>query len=67
VRRGAPRSSGTGVVGVERKTLERLASTPFVGREALLAHLEGGLARGMDGRATWVLLAGEPGLGYNVS
>jgi hypothetical protein len=48
---------------VERKTLERLASAPFIGRGALLAHLEAGLARARDGRSTWVLLAGEPGVG----
>jgi hypothetical protein len=48
---------------VERKTLERLASAPFVGRGGLLAHLEAGLARARAGRSTWVLLSGEAGIG----
>ncbi|HEX2486060.1 MAG TPA: AAA family ATPase, partial [Myxococcota bacterium] len=48
---------------MERKSLERLASAPFVGREALLAHLGGVLARARNGRSGWVLLSGEAGIG----
>ena len=48
---------------MHRELLERLTSDLFVGREAPLALLEAGLARARQGRAAWLLLTGEAGIG----
>jgi tetratricopeptide (TPR) repeat protein len=48
---------------VDRKPLERLAAAPFVGRETVLAHLNGALAQALAGHSSWLVLSGEAGIG----
>jgi len=48
---------------VDRRPLERLAAGVFVGREPILALLEGGLERALAGTPAWLLLRGEAGAG----